>query len=241
MKYQNIEKELVELLNSDSAAFPHGRFYSERELSEKYGVSRNTAHRAIAELCKQGYLVQIHGSGTFVKSSQKTQSLYSVTKCAQSYSELGMHPVRSVVLQQVTTASKTTALNLEIPTGSPVLELDIIYQANRMILNETVSYLPISRFPGVEKLNFTVSPLLEILRAKYGAHAKKTENALQAIHPTARIAENLCISEDTPILLFECVTSGMLDNCLVPFEYFKCYYKTDFFRFSFIQSHDTVY
>lgn len=237
MKYQELYKNLVELIGGGEEVQPDGRFMSEREISAKFGVSRSTVRRAIADLCNQGYLVQIHGSGTYVKNRQKTQSLYSVVRCAQNYSEMGLHPSQEILSQEVVEASQAVAEHLQIECGDPVLRLNMLYYADREPLNQTISYLPLNRFPGLEKRNFCRIPLLEILEKNYEALPRRTDNTLEAILPPAHIAQNLRMKPNMPLLLFESVTMGLLSTELLPFEYFKCYYKTDTLRFSFTQNH----
>ncbi len=238
MKYQSLEKELVELILSGQWTSPDGRFISERRISEMFGVSRTAVHRAISGLCKQGYLVQIHGKGTFIKRANQSQELDSVTRCMQHYTEMGMHPSITVLCKEVTSASTSIASNLRIAVDEPVLKIVKVFKADRILFNETFSYLPMSRFPELEHADFSTYSIMEILRMKYGVQPKRTENSIEAILPPLEVAQNLKITAHTPIIFFESVTSGIINGRFLPLEYFKCYYKTDRFRFNFIQEHD---
>lgn len=237
MKYQALEETFIRRIQSGEMVAKDGQFPPERELAAAYGVSRNTVRRAVSELCRQGYLIRIHGKGTFIKAFQKSHPIDSVTYCGQDYREMGFHPSRKVLFQQAVPASQAVAEQLKIPVGEPVLLLKMLYQADRTLLNETDSYLPLSRFPKADRLDFTRAPLLDILYETYGACAQTTENHIEAIHPPLEIAENLKIPPDLPLILFDAVTAGSLHGHTVPFEYFQCYYKTDSMRFSFVQSH----
>ncbi len=239
-KHFALQQELTELIISSANQFPDGRFLSEREIAEKYDVSRTTVRKAIARLCNQGFLYKIHGSGTFIKNNSNSQSIFSITKCFQNYTTMGLHAFREVQYKKIIPASESVAKALQIAVNEPVLNLCIVYRANKMYFNATVSYLPLSRFPGLEKEDFSTSPLLEILRSSYEAHPKQTDNSLEAILPPCEIVELLNITTSTPIILFEAVTSSVKSNMVVPFEYFKCYYKTDMYRFNFIQEHDLM-
>ena len=230
-----LEKELIARIQEHAGTGANTRFMSERTICQQFDVSRTTVRRVIANLCKQGYLVQIHGKGTFLKSN--AHSIFSVTRCSQNYGELGFLSNWEILLKQVVSATSQVAKNLEISVGEPVMYLLIRYCGNRMIFNVTESYLPLSRFPNIETVELQQTPILALLKAQYGAHATQTENLVDAILPPAFIAERLEIDRDTPIMLFESVTSGAMGETVVPFEYFKCYYKTDHFRFSFKQQH----
>ena len=45
---------------------PGNPILSERELTEKFGLSRSTVRRALSELVFEGYLIKVQGKGTFV-------------------------------------------------------------------------------------------------------------------------------------------------------------------------------
>jgi DNA-binding GntR family transcriptional regulator len=46
---------------------PGAKLPTELELSERYGVARNTIRRAVAELVSDGLVIVMRGRGTFVK------------------------------------------------------------------------------------------------------------------------------------------------------------------------------
>lgn len=237
MKYAYLKEKLIALIESGEGCDDSGRFISERKISEMYDVSRTTVRRAIADLQKQGYLLSIHGNGTFVKDRNRTQSIYSIIRCTQNYAEMGLHPSTKVLHREITAATATVARNLKISVGDPVLYIEKLFMGDRTVFNETVSFISIDRFPGIERKDFSV-PILEVLRAFYAAQPRKTENSVEAILPPEKIIKNLKITPLTPLILFESVTSGSYKGEYVPLEYFKCYYKTDTLRFNFTQEHD---
>lgn len=242
MKHQSVEQNIRNLILSGEGVSADGKLRSERELTKMFGVSRTTVRKAIDSLCRQGWLTQFHGKGTFIKNIKdlrSAQSLYSVTRCAQNYAELGMEPRVTVLKQEVVPASGTIASYLKISKGDPVLRIEKLYQANRLILNESISYLVLADFPGIEYQDFSV-PICEVLRAKYGAYPRKTENTIEAVLPSAEVAQNLKITENTPIILFESLTTGIMNGRFLPLEYYRTYHRTDHLRFSFEQEHEGV-
>ncbi len=240
MKYQELREQLIELIDSGEGCDRCGRFLSERGISERYHVSRTTVRRAIADLQKQGYLISIHGKGTFVKGRDRSQSIYSIIRCSENYAEIGLHPSNQILEQKIVPATENVAFHLKVEVGEPVLYLDKLYRGDRTIFNETLSYLPLKRFPGIEHADFSRAPILEIMRSMFAAEPKRTENTIEAVLPPLEIADNLKITKTTPLVLFESVTLGSLRGMYVPMEYFKCYYRTDTLRFSFSQDHDAV-
>ena len=238
LKYEALEKALYEMIAAGEGITLDGQFLGEREISQKFGVSRTTTRKAIDSLCKQGLLVQFHGRGTYVKGLQRTQPLESITRCAQQYMEMGLCPQTDILFQKVIPASSFVAKRLQIPEGEQVLSFAKLFRGDRQIFNETISYVPIQRFSGIENDSFRDIPILELMRAKYSAYVKKTEHTIEAILPPEDVAENLQVSPTTPIILFESVSSGVKDGQYIPLEYFRTYYRTDFIRFHFTQEHD---
>ncbi|KAI3347292.1 UTRA domain-containing protein, partial [Clostridium botulinum] len=53
----------------------------------------------------------------------------------------------------------------------------------------------------------------------------------EAVLAKDEIAEYLDIDEGMPIILFGCTTYGIVNGKEVPIETFKCYYRTDKFKF----------
>lgn len=241
MKHQILESELIDLINSGEKTQPNGRFMSEREISEMFRVGRTTVRTALTNLSKQGYLIQIHGKGTFVKRQEQSQSLYSVIRCTQTYAAMGLTPSMVVLRNEVIPASTSVALNLKVKPDAPVLFLVKLFRGNRTVFNVTFSYLPLSRFPRLERCDFSSVPIIDVLRAQYAVVPKRTENTIEAILPPQDVADALKISSSTPIMLFESITSGSYNGDHVPLEYYKCYHKTDILRFSFTQEYDAPY
>ena len=237
-KYEMLEKSLYEMIAAGEGITPNGQFLGEREISQRFGVSRTTTRKAIDSLCKQGLLVQFHGKGTYVKGLQRTIPLDSIMRCAQQYMEMGMCPQTTVLYQKLIPASQLIAKRLQIQEGDMVLTYAKMFRGDRKIFNETLSYVAIDRFPGIERENFKEVPLLEVLRAKYSAYVKETVHTIEAVIPPEDIAGNLQIEDKTPVILFESVSSGVKHGQYIPMEYFKTYYRTDFIRFQFSQKHD---
>ncbi|MGI6118589.1 MAG: GntR family transcriptional regulator [Bilifractor sp.] len=241
-KSQQIETEIRKMILSGKGIRENGQFLSERELSEYFKVSRTTIRTALHSLSRQGLLIQMHGSGTFVKDIQNPryhQSLYSITECAQYYRSQGLTPMIQVLSKEILPATRIVSSYLWIEPGSSVLRIKKLYKANRMIMNVTVSYIALDSFPGAEKCDFR-DPIVEVLRASYNAVPRKTENTIEAILPPSEITKDLGVSEATPILLFESVTTGIKDGRYLPLEYYKTYHRTDRLRFSFEQEHEAV-
>ena len=71
-KYAIIADKLREEIRS--GRYKQGeKFATELELTERFGVSRQTVRQALSQLSSEGHLVQRQGSGTYVSELQKKQ------------------------------------------------------------------------------------------------------------------------------------------------------------------------
>ncbi|MBQ8584981.1 MAG: GntR family transcriptional regulator [Butyricicoccus sp.] len=240
MKHLEIEENIRRMIRSGEGISADGRLMSERELAVTFGVSRTTVRKAVDSLSRQGWLIPRHGRGTFVKDFQDirySQSIFSITQCAQTYCERGMEPAVTVLKQEVMQANESIAAHLQIPKGAAVVRVEKLYEANRQVLNVSESFLALSEFPGIERQRFSV-PTLEVLENKYSVTPTETTHTIEAVLPSAEIAQKLKIMDDVPILLFESLTMGRMQGRILPIEYFRVYHRTDRLRFHFKQMHE---
>lgn len=101
-------REVMELADS-TTVIKHGKVVgnvlkkdtSERELMETYQVSRITVRKAIDELVTEGYLYKIQGKGTYVKTDEGSNNLFSITSCTDDVLRLGMKPSKEVVVSKI--------------------------------------------------------------------------------------------------------------------------------------------
>ncbi len=64
--YENVVKQIIETINMNEIA-PGQRFPTERELSEKMGISRNVLREAFHILESKGLITSIQGKGRFLR------------------------------------------------------------------------------------------------------------------------------------------------------------------------------
>ena len=88
LKYYQIIEDLKSLILSGKV--PAGqKLPSENELSARYGVSRQTVRKAIAELTNTGYVYAVHGKGTFcsepIRQTHTSKNIAVVTTYLSDY------------------------------------------------------------------------------------------------------------------------------------------------------------
>ncbi|MBE6831137.1 GntR family transcriptional regulator [Clostridium sp. KNHs216] len=229
-KYFILKRSLIEKINQEEFK-ANEMIPSERELIEMYDVSRITVRKAIEELVNEGYLYKVQGKGTYVKSDDYSQDLISITSCTQDVINLGMTPGRKVISASVIQADRKRCHTLEIGENDKVFRLERIYYADNEPINHTETYLPYKLFPGIEKFDFSSDSLYKVLEEQYHTKITKAKRSVEAILATDEIADYLNVNPGIPILLFGCVTYGVVNGKEVPIENFKCCYRSDRFKF----------
>lgn len=229
-KYYILKKVLEEKIENEE--FPADEpIPSERELMEMYQVSRITVRKAVDELVNEGYLYKIQGKGTYVKTDERSSNLFAITSCTEDVVRMGMKPTKKVMVAELVYANAKRAKALEITQEERVFMLGRILFADQEPLNYTVTFLPEKVFPGIDRHSFDRESLYQVLQEEYGVRLTKARRTIEAILARDEVAEYLDIEEGSPIILFRCVTYGIVNGKEIPVENFKCYYRTDKFKF----------
>lgn len=229
-KYYQLKKKLIHEIEMGKYT-SDGLIPSERRLMEDYQVSRITVRKAIDELVVEGYLYKIQGKGTYVKMEDKGNDLFSLVSCTQAVRSMGMTPTKRVIVSQLLFADKKRARALNLSNTDQVFQLGRVLYANDEPLNYTLTYLPVKLFPGLEKHNFAKVSLYQILEEEYHLNITKAKRTVEAVLVEEDLAQYLDIEVGMPVILFGCTTWGEVNGQELPVESFKCYYRTDKYKF----------
>jgi GntR family transcriptional regulator len=71
--WQQVYDDLIRDIRSDALAVDD-RLPSELDMAEQYGVSRDVIRRAKEQLADEGWLIVLHGRGTFVAHPSSADS-----------------------------------------------------------------------------------------------------------------------------------------------------------------------
>ncbi|MEG0229395.1 MAG: GntR family transcriptional regulator [Oscillospiraceae bacterium] len=229
-KYYVVKKYIIDNINDETfnvnAVIP-----SERELMDKFNMSRITVRKAIEDLVNEGYLYKIQGKGTYVKSDEFKQNLFSITGCTEDIKKLGMTPSKKLIYQGVEKADKKRLRRLNLIEGDLVLKIIRVYYADSEPINYTITHLPLKLFPDIDKLDFSVHSIYDVIENKYLTKITTATRTLEAVTVFDNVRENLNMKAGSPALLFRSVTFGRTAFGELPIETFKCYYRSDKFKF----------
>lgn len=227
--YAQIQQGLREAIDSGEVA-PGSAVPSERELSEKYGVSRMTARQALRALRQDGLVYRERGVGTFVakrKIDVHTRNLAGFTKDMR---RRGLKPSSRVILLKREAASPATAEELGIEAGEQVFRSERLRLADGTPMAYESSYIPTALCPELDQYDLGRESLYRILEEEYGITMQRAEETLEAAGASRREARLLDVKTNAPLLIVRRVVYSDKDRAV---ESVKTIYRADRYSVTF--------
>jgi GntR family transcriptional regulator len=219
-RYYQLKEIMRERVQSEEWK-PGDLIPSERELSEKYGISRMTARQAITDLVNEGLFYREQGKGTFVSQRKITQQLLRLTGFTEDIRARGQKPGTKVLSAEMVPADETTAEKLRIGPGTRIFRLQRLRLADDEPLAIELSQIS---FKGCERLleeDLEQNSLYRLLETKYGIPLMEADQELEAGLAGNEEAQLLKISINRPVLFTRRITYTERSQ---PIEYAKAVY-----------------
>jgi GntR family transcriptional regulator len=226
--YRQLKDTLVDEISA--GRYPvHQRLPSERELSEKYKVSRMTARQALLDLARAGVVYTRVGKGTFVAEGKINQQLRTVTGFSQDVRGRGSKPASRVLEARVIPASPEVAAALRLMPGRDVIELARVRLSDDTPLAVERAYLPLARCPTLlSRHNFARESLYDALQHDYGYTLTQAEQTIEAALAEPHEIKLLRLKPPAAVLKIQRLTTTA-DG--VPIEYVLSAYRSDRYKF----------
>jgi len=219
-RYYQLKEILRERIRSGEWK-PGDLIPSERELSEKYGISRMTARQAITDLVNEGLFYREQGKGTFVSQRKITQQLILLTGFTEDIRARGQRPGTKVLSAEMRPADEATAEKLHINPGTLIFRLQRLRLADGEPLAIELSQIS---FKGCERLleeDLEHNSLYRILETQYGILLMEADQELEAGLAGNEDAQLLKIPVGSPVLFTRRTTYTERNQ---PIEYARAVY-----------------
>jgi GntR family transcriptional regulator len=227
--YYQLAELLKEQIRSGELT-PGAQLPSERMLSERYTISRNTARQALAYLIHEGTVVARHGLGTFVAEPKLTHDMLRLRGFTEEMTQRGGSVTSRVLEHTALVASPQVASGLQIAPEAPVAKLVRLRLLDEMPLLLETSFVPLGLCPGLEHEDMATQSLYGVLEQRYGLRLTRSRQTLEAVVADAFEVELFGIPAGAPLFLLESV---IIDDLERPVEYAKTVYRGDRFKFAF--------
>ncbi|MDP9316574.1 MAG: GntR family transcriptional regulator [Chloroflexota bacterium] len=167
------------------------RIPSERELCDRYGVSRTTTRRTLSELVHEGLLYTVQGKGTYISHNALQQELKPFTGFRDDLTRQGIEVSSRVLRADNLKASDSLASALSLLPQSPVFRLDRLRVASGWPVAIQTAHLPEHLCPDLLRFDFADRSLYEVLREEYHLRLAFGRTMIKAELATTRERELL--------------------------------------------------
>jgi GntR family transcriptional regulator, N-acetylglucosamine utilization regulator len=207
-----IRNAIEQGLLRDNKALP-----SERELADKYQVSRDTVRKAVRFLEERGIVYSDHGRGTFVAPSIVRRMARFIDSFSQDTQHRGGVPGQRILTVEPAAASMGIAGLLGLEPGHPLIRVRRVRLIDGAPVGVHDAYFPLPRGAKLERSEIEqAESLYKLLTDKFGFSPAEAVENLSAATADAEDAQMLGISPGAPILLCERIT---LSDRREPIEY----------------------
>ena len=139
-------KQIVRGEIEDGYLRPDDMIPTEKELSERYDLSRTTVRQAIQELTQEGLLYRVKVKGTFVARAKDNQSFIQRLKPFDDHiRETGKTPSTEIISCQVVPMPVYICQELQCPRDSKAIELLRVRYADDEPVVYVQTYMPYER------------------------------------------------------------------------------------------------
>jgi GntR family transcriptional regulator len=226
-KYVQIQDYLIDWIETNRLA-PGDLIPTERELSEKFGVSRMTVRHAITSLVSKGLINRIQGKGSYVAEPKVEHDIGLLLSFTESTLSKGIKPGGKILQFTQIEADEKLARFLNLGLGKRVHHLVRLRFGNNVPMVIERCYFPVYRFPQIELYDLGNQSLYHIWKDVYGTSFGRMRQTLEPVAADEFEAQVLEVPIGSPVMLVERLT---YDAVGTPIEYAKDIHRGDRSRF----------
>lgn len=197
--YYQIQRALMEKIQS-GALSQGDPIPSEEELSRTYQVSRMTARQALHGLKVNGFAFSEKGRGTFVTRPKLEKNVMHLQGFTEDMRQRGMIASSKVLEQSAIPATEELKEKLRLGSDDKVMCLRRLRLADGVPMAIEESHVPLQRFPGIERVDFSRHSLYATLREEYGVRVGYADEIIEALPAMREESELLTIPHRAGIL-----------------------------------------
>jgi GntR family transcriptional regulator len=205
-------------------------FPSERELAERYGVSRMTVRQALRHLRQENLIYHERGVGTFVTNRKLDVHTRNLSGFSEEMTSLGLVPSSRVLQLTRETANEQIIKDLDLEIGANVFHLERLRMADDEPMAFESTFLPSALCPELDKIDLTKKSLYQVLVDKYKVQMNHAAESLEAAAASRFVAGQLGIKTGSPVLVVHRIVFTESNQ---PIESAHTTYRADRYRATF--------
>jgi GntR family transcriptional regulator len=176
-----------------------GRFPTDKELTEQYGVSRHTVREAVRRLRARGLVDRHRGRGSFLNEARLTQPLGGLYSLFRAVEERGLEQ-RSDVLALEVARDAAVAERLGLPPRTELVHVQRLRYAGDEPLALDSVWLPRDVGRHLLDVDLTRTAIYDELQARAGIRVTAGDETLEPVIPDADARELLRLGDDEALL-----------------------------------------
>ena len=179
---------------------------SEREMCEKYHVSRPTIRKALQHLEGEGIIKVLRGKGAFFLGSGKlVESSFTMGRRKIGFYDQvvsqGSVPTSKVLTQDIQPADKLVAAKLKIKRGDPVFCLERVRYVDGEVFSVNSSRISYKLCPKLTEHDFSGDASLHHVLESYGHSPHHADRVIEVGHAGEYEAIHLGLAVGEPIAI----------------------------------------
>lgn len=224
IQLQNMLKEQIQT----GKLGPGDQLPPERELSERFKMSRMTVRQALNQLEAEGLLYRIQGKGTFVAKPKITQTLWNLSSFTEDMISRGMKPGTQVIEKEIIYANSKLASFFQLDCDDlRLVKIRRLRTADDEPIALETTHLDYRKFHDIMEKDLSGS-LYELFREQYNISLVKARQSIEAGEAMPLEAGLLRIPEKSALLIFERISYDSRDEVI---EFVSSCYRADKYKF----------
>ncbi|ARK29775.1 GntR family transcriptional regulator [Halalkalibacter krulwichiae] len=199
---------------------------SERDLMERFSVSRTTIREAITALVNEGVLKKVHGKGTFISEQSPVQEwLSSLNSFTETVKNMGMEP-GTKLLKCGIVSNQSHIIDM--------LETDEIYRIERLRFSDSIP-TAIERHHynkeiglALAKYDLNRETIYDLIEKNLGVELNEAEQFISCKEVSDEDAHLLEVKTGSSILYVERLITNANGE---PVEYYTSVFRPDMYAF----------
>lgn len=202
-----------------------GQIPSERQLMEKYNVSRSTVREAINLLVREGILEKKHGKGTFVSLKPIHEWLGHLSSTTEVIRNMGMKPGAKLITYFKTEPSPY----IQDLTGfNDAYFIKRIRYADNIPIGVEHHYYPIAVGEQLIHYDLDNATLYDLLQNELGIQFAEADQSISCGPLLPEDSKFLEVAPDTCVLTVERIIKDQTGNVI---EMENAFYRSDMYNF----------
>jgi DNA-binding GntR family transcriptional regulator len=206
---------------------PGDRLPSERDLTERLGVSRATVRRALGELATDGLVEASAGRGSFVSTGPLVEPPNALLSFTELGARHGLEATARVLRLESRPATIEEAELFGVAPGAELVELERLRLLDAVPVAVDATRFPLARAPRALQTDFASASLYDVLEQS-GCPPVRASYTVEALPAPEREGALLGIRTGEPVLVAETAAYDPSDRLV---ELARTHYRSDRYRF----------